>query len=372
MNKLVCQRCESTYPLDAPVWRCQCGGLLAVNFSARFDLERIGSRPPDLWRYREALPIGCEEPIVSFGEGFTPLVEIDIAGRTVLAKQDYLFPTGSYKDRGAAVLVSKAAEIGVRHVVEDSSGNAGCAIAAYCARAGIACDIYVPEATSEAKLAQIRFYGARLHRIPGSRLQTARAALEAAGDTYYASHSWNPFFFQGTKTFAFEVCEQLGWRAPNTVVLPVGNGTLLLGCDVGFRELRDAGVIDRLPKLVAVQASNCAPLTDAFDAGQNEPARVSPEATLAEGIAIAEPVRGAGILAAVRETGGCFVRVDEDDIAVALRDLGRQGLYVEPTAAAAIAGVRACCAAAAPSESIVTALTGSGLKSTGKILQLVP
>jgi len=365
MGSLVCQDCGATAPLNASIWRCECGGLLNTDFAPHFDLERIASRPPNLWRYREALPIGSEESVVSFGEGFTPLVEIDVGGRSVLAKQDYLFPTGSYKDRGAAVLVSKAVELGVRHVVEDSSGNAGCAIAAYCARAEIACDIYVPEATSEAKLAQIRAYGARLHRVPGSREQTARAALEAAANTYYASHSWNPFFFQGTKTFAFEVCEQLGWRAPDTVILPVGNGTLLLGCDAGFRELRDAGVIDGRPKIVAVQAAGCAPLADAFDVGQNEPVPVSPGATLAEGIAIAEPVRGAECVAAVRGTRGCFVRVGDSDIADALRDAGRMGLYIEPTAAATLAGAQAYCATAAQDESIVVALTGSGLKSTG-------
>ena len=371
MNDLLCQRCGEVFPLDAPVWRCGCGGLLDLRFTARFEPEFIAARPPTLWRYCEALPIDSDEHIVSFGEGYTPLVEIDVAGRAVLAKQDYLFPTGSYKDRGAALLVSKAAQIGVRHVVEDSSGNAGCAIAAYCARAGIACDIYVPESTSEAKLAQIRFYGAQLHRIPGSREHTAQAALAAAADSYYASHSWNPFFFQGTKTFAFEVCEQLGWRAPDTVVLPAGNGTLLLGCAIGFRELREAAIIDAIPKLVAVQASACAPLAAAFEAGNSHPEAVSTTKTLAEGIAIAEPVRGPDILAAVSETNGCFVRVDEQDIAQALREVGRQGLYIEPTSAATIAGVKAYCAAAPAGESIVTTLTGSGLKSTNKMQQLI-
>ena len=372
MNDLICQQCQSAFPLNAPVWRCDCGGLLDIRLAPRFDRERISARPPTLWRYREALPIADDGCIASFGEGYTPLVEVEVAGRTVLAKQDHLFPTGSYKDRGAAMLVSKAAEIGVEHVVEDSSGNAGCAIAAYCARAGIACDIYVPEATSEAKLAQIRFYGARLHRIPGPREETARAALAAAETTYYASHSWNPFFFHGTKTFAFETCEQLGWQAPDTVVLPVGNGTLLLGCAIGFRELHEAGLIDTLPKLVGVQTAACAPLAAAFDAGSDQPQPVRPEATLAEGIAIAEPVRGPDILAAVRETAGCFIRVREDEVADAVRAVGRLGFYIEPTAAATVAGVKTYCADAPADERIVTAFTGSGLKSTAKMLKLAP
>ena len=371
MDSLICQQCRSTFSLDAPLWRCECGGLLDIRLAPRFDRERISARPPTLWRYREALPIHSEGCITTFGEGYTPLVQIEVAGRTVLAKQDYLFPTGSYKDRGAAMLVSKAAEIGVLHVVEDSSGNAGCAIAAYCARAGIACDIYVPEATSEAKLAQIRAYGARLHRIPGPREQTARAALAAAEDTYYASHSWNPFFFHGTKTFAFETCEQLGWCAPDSVVLPVGNGTLLLGCAIGFSELHEAGIIHTLPKLVGVQAAACAPLAAAFDAGEHRPQPIQPAATLAEGIAIAEPVRGPDILAAIRETGGQIVRVEETEIADAVREVGRMGLYIEPTAAATIAGVKNYCATAPADERIMTALTGSGLKSTSKMLKLI-
>lgn len=371
MNDLVCQRCRNSYSLDAPVWRCECGGLLDIRLVPRFDRGRIDSRSPTLWRYREALPISDATSVVTLGEGYTPLIPVEVGGRSVLVKQDQLFPTGSYKDRGAAVLISKAAEIGITHVVEDSSGNAGCAIAAYCARAGIACDIYVPEDTSDAKLAQIRYYGAELHRIPGPREATARAALEAAEETYYASHSWNPFFFHGTKTFAFEVCEQLGWQAPDSVVVPVGNGTLLLGCAIGFAELRDAGVIRTVPKLIGVQSSGCAPLAAAYEAGSDQAQPIQTTPTLAEGIAIAEPARGADILAAVRESGGHFICVAEAEIADALRSMGRQGLYIEPTAAAAIAGVKAHCASAPVDETIVTVFTGTGLKSTEKMLKLM-
>jgi len=371
LNDLICQQCQNTYPLSAPVWRCECGGLLDIRFKARFDRERISAREPTLWRYREALPISSDACITTFGEGYTPLIPVTVAGRSILVKQDQLFPTGSYKDRGAAMLISKAAEIGITHVVEDSSGNAGCAIAAYCARAGISCDIYVPEDTSDAKLAQIRHYGAELHRIPGPREATARAALEAAETTYYASHSWNPFFFHGTKTFAFEVCEQLGWQAPDSVVVPVGNGTLLLGCAIGFGELRAAGVIEAVPKLIGVQSSGCAPLAAAHSAGSSQAQPIQTTPTLAEGIAIAEPARGADILTAIRDSGGHFVCVEEDEIADALRSMGRQGLYVEPTAAATIAGVQTYCASAPVEEKIVTVCTGTGLKSTEKMLKLL-
>ncbi|MEM9982561.1 MAG: pyridoxal-phosphate dependent enzyme, partial [Bacteroidota bacterium] len=151
-------------------------------------------------------------------------------------KLDFLFPTGSYKDRGASVMISKVKELGIDKVVQDSSGNAGASVAAYCAKAGIACDIYAPKCTSQAKLTQIKMYGATLHLIDGTREDTAQAALEAAQKSYYASHCWNPYFFQGTKTFAFEIAEQMGWKAPDTVILPAGNGTLLIGAYIGFRE----------------------------------------------------------------------------------------------------------------------------------------
>lgn len=370
MDKLYCRECGKTYGLDEPVWHCTCGGLLDLQFTPQFDPDRIRTRPPTLWRYREALPIRQDGAVTSFGEGFTPLLPVELGGRRVLVKQDHLFPSGSYKDRGAAVLISKARELGIRHVVEDSSGNAGCAVAAYCARAGIACDIYVPESTSPGKLAQIEMYGARLIKVPGSREDTARAVWAAAQEHYYASHSWNPFFFQGTKTWAYEVCEQLGWQAPDTVILPAGNGTLLLGAFYGFQDLRRAGITNRLPKMIAVQSANCAPLYAAFEHGSGSPEKVVSRETLAEGIAIAEPVRGPQILAAVRETGGSFRAVGEAEIQQALVEMTRQGDYIEPTAAATIAAAKQYAGAAGEGEVVVTVFTGHGLKSTEKMLKL--
>ena len=288
-----------------------------------------------------------------------------------MLKQDHLFPSGSYKDRGAAVLVSKVKELGIPRVVEDSSGNAGCAVAAYCAQAGIGCTIMVPEATSPAKLTQIRLHGAELIRVPGSRQETAEAALRLAQNSYYASHSWNPFFFQGTKTFAYEISEQLGWRAPDAVVLPVGNGTLLLGAAIGFGDLLRSGVIAKMPRLVAVQAAACAPLAQAFAGEDVVSLRVDAnQRTLAEGIAIATPVRGPQILAAVRNSRGCFLTVSEDDIVAALLDLAGQGFYVEPTSAATIAGLRQYLGMSDDSL-VVSVLTGHGLKSTEKLVQML-
>ncbi len=370
MAHLICVDCQAEYPLDEPIWRCECGGLLDIDFTPRFPLDAIAARKPTLWRYREAIPLPESSEIVSFDEGFTPLLPVEVAGREVLVKQDHLFPSGSYKDRGATVMITQAKRLGVKSVVEDSSGNAGCAVAAYCAKAEIACDIYVPESTALGKLAQIRLYGAGLHRIPGSREDTSAAVMEAARLTYYASHSWNPFFFHGTKTFAFEVCEQLGWQAPDTLVLPAGNGTLLLGAAIGFGELLRAGVIERIPKIVAIQAGACAPLERAFAARLERPARIDKRDTLAEGIAIAEPVRGAQILRAVRDSGGAFYTVGEEEIVAALHAMARQGHYIEPTAAATIAGVARYLPDSRPGEQIVSVFTGHGLKATEKMEHL--
>ena len=235
------------------------------------------------------------------------------------------------------LLAALARRLGVPRMVADSSGNAGTAVAAYAARAGIACEVYVPAATSAGKVAQLRAYGATVRQIPGSREDTADAAADAADQpgTFYASHVYHPFFLQGMKTYAFELWEQLGGRLPATLVLPVGNGTLVLGAYLGCRDLLDQGLIGRMPQIVAVQAAGCAPLARAFRDGQAVPAEIAGEPTIAEGIAIARPARGAQILAAVRDSGGAIVTVTDDQVSAAhagprprgpLRRADRRGL----------------------------------------------
>jgi threonine synthase len=343
--------------------------MLDLQFEPSFHPGMEAGRPYDQWRYREALPVG--DDVVTMGEGWTPLLSVAFDGRALLIKQEQLFPTGSFKDRGASVLMTHLRELGVKRVVEDSSGNAGCAVAAYATHAGIACDIYVPEDTSPAKTAQIEVYGATLHRIPGTREDTARAALEAAVTCIYASHVYSPWFLHGTKTFAYEVAEQLGWTAPDTLVLPAGNGTLLLGAYLGFTELARAGIVSHVPRIIAVQAAACAPLAGAFADGLDEPVKIHASHTAAEGIAIAAPARGSQVLAAVRATDGSFVAVTEQDIVASLRDCCRGGWFIEPTSAAVIAGARRYARNAAPDETIVTAFTGHGLKAAVKIAEIL-
>ncbi len=369
MNSLKCYECNQKYPLYAMRWKCDCGGILDIDFAPTLDISGLVNEEPSLWRYRRAIALPEEIVPVTFGEGFTPMIPVDFSGKTVYVKQDHLFPSGSYKDRGATVLISLVKWLGEKQVVEDSSGNAGCAIAAYCASAGIDCEIFVPADTSPAKLTQILRYGAQLNLVPGSREDTAAAVISAAQQKYYASHSWNPFFFQGTKTWAYEVCEQLGWRAPDTVVLPAGNGTLLLGAAIGFCELASLGITQKIPRIVAVQAAHCAPLAAAFEQGSKSALGIEKKETIAEGIAIAEPIRGKQILEEVRKSGGLFVVVTETEIASSLEKMCRRGFYIEPTSAAVIAGVQKCLPDINSREIVVTTLTGTGLKATEKLMK---
>lgn len=370
MSALICTECGVSYTLNEPLWRCRCGGLLDVEFQPRFERKKIKRRKPTMWRYREAIPIEKDSDIVSFDEGFTPLIKIPISGRLIWVKQEQLFPTGSYKDRGSSVLVSQIKSLKLSHIAEDSSGNAGSSISAYCAKIGVSCDIYVPESTLPGKLAQVELYGARLHLVPGNREDTASAVMEAAKTHYYASHSWNPFFFQGVKTFAYEICEQLDWKAPDTIILPVGNGSLLLGAAIGFNDLLRAGIISTLPRLIAIQAENCAPLFQAFKNNLPELPRLDCLKTVAEGIAIAAPIRWKHILKAITASGGDMIAVREDAINSALYDICRSGFYIEPTSAVAIAGVREYLKHEHPKqkEVIISVFTGHGLKAGEKML----
>ncbi|MEU7022719.1 threonine synthase [Streptomyces sp. NPDC046203] len=343
MTAYVCARCRVHAPASALTWCCpRCRGPWDLDFTAApVDPKALPSRVNSLWRYAEALPLATEIPHISLGEGRTPLVPLT---DTVSAKLDFLSPTLSFKDRGAVMLAELARRLGPDTVIADSSGNAGTAVAAYCARAGLDCSVYVPEGTSPKKLEQIRAHGARVVIVPGDREATARATRLAADEpgVFYASHVYNPHFLHGTKTYAYELWEDLGGRLPDTLVVPVGNGTLLLGAALAIEELYGHGLVDRQPALVAVQAEAVSPLAAAFHAGADdlpEPAAARP--TLAEGIAIPNPPRAAQILRAVRATAGTFLTVTEEQLRSAQLDLARRGLYVEPTGVACWAAVRA-------------------------------
>jgi threonine synthase len=363
-NVFVCALCGKQYPLESRDWRCECGGLFDLKIWPCFDPAQIEANRTGIGRYAALLPLERIWKLVSLGEGNTSLVPIDWGGRPVYFKLESQCPTGSFKDRGAAVLVTALRGMGVERVVEDSSGNAGASLAAYAARAGIHCEICVPSTAAGPKLAQMAAYGAEVIEIKGRREYAALAAWAAAAHgAYYGSHVYSPFFLAGTETMAYEVWEQLDRRAPEVVVLPVGNGTLFLGAYRGFQRLQQAGLISHLPRMYAVQAAAIAPIYQAFVAGRDAVEPVDGEPTVASGIAIGHPARGVDILAAVRATGGAVLSVTEAEIEEAYRQLCRQGLYVEQTSAVAVAALAHLADGPGKDGLAVVPLTGHGLKT---------
>jgi threonine synthase len=358
-----CGNCHRPYPARGFVYRCpECGGLYEFSRPLPYETQPVDVRSArSLSRYRGTFPLPEDAPLVSLGEGGTPLVALDIQGRTVHFKCEYLNPTGSFKDRGTSVLVSALAAIGAREAVEDSSGNAGASFAAYAARAGIHARVFVPASASGPKVSQIEAYGAQTVRVAGPRSAAAEAVQrEVEGGALYASHAYLPHGLAGMATLAFELVEQLE-GPPGAVILPVGQGTLLLGGDLGFAALLDAGVIDHGPRWIGVQARACAPLWSAYTAGTAGLDWTTEGETMAEGIRIIHPLRGGSVLQAVEASGGQIVVVDEHEISSGRDALSRRGLYVEPTSAVVWPALMAVLDDLP--DPVVVILTGSGYKS---------
>jgi threonine synthase len=363
----------ATYPLEQPRWSGDNGAPLMVSVLPGISRDQIIQSERSLWRYRAALPLPVENPI-SLGAGCTPLIERNWHGSSVLFKLEWFAPTGSFKDRGASVMISMLREQGVTAVLEDSSGNGGAAVAAYATAGGLRAKILTPASTQHAKTVQMRAYGAEVELVQGTREQTSGEALRQAATIFYASHNWQPLFLQGTKTLAYELWEDLNFHAPDNVIVPVGAGSNVLGCDIGFGELLRQGEITRLPRLFAVQPENCAPIHASFTANSDEAIAIEPRSTIAEGTAIARPIRLKQVLEAIRRSQGATVTVNEDEIIAALRNLAAgHGIYAEPTSAVAAAACSKLIenGAITLDQTTVVVLTGSGLKATGRIGELI-
>jgi threonine synthase len=364
--KYRCRDCDQEFPAGSLRFRCDCGGLFRLgDAGAQFDPTAIETAEPSLLRYRHALPSHLHDPLdaISLGEGFTKTIRLAPDDPSVLLKMDHLMPTMSFKDRGAVLLVAAAMAAGAKRIVQDSSGNAGHAVAVYAARAGLPCEIFVPERTSPQKIEWMEIAQAKVRVIRGSREETADATLAAATEpaTFYASHVYNPLFHEGTKTFVYELFEQLDGALPDHFVIPVGNGSLLLGVALALKELHAAGLLSDRPRIVAVQADQCAPIAAAFAAGREAVEPVRNLGTAAEGIAIAHPARGAEILAVLRAFDGCVLTAAENAIHDQHERLAAAGLHVEFTTAATFAAFAAH-RDKLPGTSVLP-ICGAGIKS---------
>lgn len=347
-----CLNCGRPYPpIGLPHVCPVCGGLYDDEGVWTFDPTAMDESAPGLWRYRHTFDLPSEQLPVSLGEGRTPLVDVRLRGRKVYFKCEYLNPTGSFKDRGSALLIAWAQSRGVSDIVEDSSGNAGASLAAYATQVGMRTRIFVPVTASGPKRRQIEMYGAEVVAVEGARSAATEAAQRAAiQGSAYLSHALLPFNLRGYATVAYEIWEQLQGRLPGAVIVPVGQGGLLLGLARGFRALlplpppalrrwrfwahpKEQNRTPTLPRLIGVQAQACAPLWALFTAGLEGWRFVAENPTLAEGVRVRSPIRAQAVLQAVQASRGMFVAVDEEAILPGREALYRLGFEVEPTSA---------------------------------------
>ena len=358
------------YPLDVPRWCSDQRKPLLVTPQPGMTRDDIDRGTRSLWRYRASLPVEIADPI-SMGEGCTPIVQKPWGDFRPCFKLEWFNPTASFKDRGTTVMLSFLRQIGVDAVLEDSSGNGGASVAAFGAAGGMRVKILAPAYTSPVKVAQVRAYGAEVQLVEGPREESQAEAIRQSEATFYASHNWQPFFLQGTKSLAYEMWEDLNFSAPDNVIMPVGAGSSLLGCHIGFQELMAAGQIKRLPRLFAAQPLHCSPVDASFKAGVDTPVAREVRNTVAEGTAIAHPLRLREMIAALRQTGGETVAVPEDSIVDALWRLARLGLFVEPTSATAAAAMDDLMKRGIIDEKqcTVVLITGTGIKSASFVAE---
>ncbi|MEU1744804.1 threonine synthase [Micromonospora arida] len=380
LTHLDCPRCGKEHAADRLQNLCECGSPLL----ARYDLpavakavtpERFPLRPADLWRYREVLPVADPRHVTTLGEGWTPLLRAPAYGTEIgitdlMVKDEGLIPTGSFKARGAAVGVSRARELGVERIAMPTNGNAGSAWATYAARAGMGATIVMPLEAPSICRRECVAAGADLRLIDGligdAGRRVAELIAESNGAIFDAGTLREPYRLEGKKTMGYEIVEQLGWQTPDVIIYPTGGGVGLIGIHKALHELRELGWIgDKLPRLVAVQSTGCAPIVRAFAAGEDRAQPWADAHTVAFGITVPAPLGDELILAALRESSGTAVAVDDADILADLRDFAaREGLLLCPEGAACLTAARQLRAGGwiRAGERVVVLNTGAGLK----------
>ncbi|MCW4039813.1 MAG: threonine synthase [Candidatus Bathyarchaeota archaeon] len=371
-----CLSCQREYSESTSYICPACQGIFDITYdyeclAASIDKQVMEQRSNrSIWRYKEFLPVQAQSA-VTLGEGCTPLIHApslgDLLDITQLRlKLDFTCPTGSFKDRGASVMISRARQT-AKKVAIDSSGNAAAAVSGYAARAGLDCYVFAPSYASIEKLIQSLWYGATVFAVQGTRLdtyETAKAAYQQF-NWHYCGFQTNPYAIEGLKTVAYELCEQHQWQSPDYIVIPVGSGGNLIGCWKGLSELHRLNWIPQLPRIICIQPDACAPLSTAY-ATQREIQPVIKPKTIAEGLMITNPLRAQQVFDALDDTNGLTEIVSDQEILEASQLLARtEGIFVEPSAAVSLAGIKKLRDAGrlSASDEVVCILTGSGLKS---------
>ena len=357
-----CAKCsrETSDPLS---YRCTCGKPLEISSERSFRINETELQNYSVWRYARSFPYVNRGEAIVLGEGWTPLVRLS---DKLFLKLENLNPTGSFKDRGSTVLIStiwRSVKKAKGFISEDSSGNAGASIAAYAAHAGLRARIYVPETVSGPKLAQIQLYGAEVAKVRGDRGEVAEEAEKTEKGKFYIGHIFHPIFRDGIRSLAYEIAEQLGWRPPERIYLPVSAGTLLLGVNSGFRHLVESRTLKTAPKIVACQTRQVSPLYHRIRGlDYVPPARIS---SIADALVSTDPPLLDLMEQKLKEIHGDVSIVDEHQILQAFHELARRGFLVEPSSAVAYAAYKKHVEDEedVENEKTVVILTGTGLKA---------
>jgi threonine synthase len=378
ITHLECALCGRQYEPGRVYNLCVCGAPLLVRYDLRraaetMVRERMSSRPPSLWRYREVLPVTNDASILCLGEGFTPLIHAQQLGSrlglpNLYLKDEGLNPTGSFKARGLAVAVSMANELGLRKLAIPSAGNAGGALAAYAAHGGLEAAVFMPAETPVMNRRECALLGARVMLVSGSIKDCGRAMREQLkdGDWFDVSTLREPYRLEGKKTMAYEVVEQLEGRVPQAMIYPTGGGTGLIGMWKAFDELEELGWIGSArPRMFSVQAQGCAPIVRAFAQGRDRAAEWEAPQTLASGLRVPSAIGDSMMLRAIRESRGSALAVPDSEMLRAMRELAEsEGILTSPEGGATLAALKKLLADGflAGHESIVLFLTASAYK----------
>jgi len=372
---LQCTQCHRFFHEEAPLGRCpKCQGLLDTVLDetvlSHYSKRQPGNDVQSMWKFNMFLPVKAGTIPVTAGEGNTPLRPVRSYPQlhSVWLKDETRNPTGTFKDRGASLAVTRLSQLRVRKLVLASEGNAGSSFALYSQMAGINCHLYLPSDANNAKVELSKKLGAQVTKVKGTISEAGRHAAEVAEKTgaYNASTFVTPFRHDGKGTMALEICQQQGWESPDYIVYPVGGGVGLVGMWKMFEILHRLGWIRRRPRIIAVQPTGCAPVVDAYNKGRMEVPEWKSPKTIAKGLKIPKPLAGAWILKSLRESRGLALKVSDVEIHRAMLNVAkRDGLLVEPSSAAAFAAIPKLheTGTVDRKDSVVVIATGSGLKT---------